>query len=312
MRHLPLLAALLCAAPAHAYVQSTNSAGHKMSWSSHGHSIQIDAQGSSNVPGSAAAAPSIDAVRKSFATWAAVTCTDLSFPEESLSQDPKARLIGFFQNQANHNLVLFRSQSCQNVAPAGDPCFASGGCDNLYDCFDENLKAGVIATTTTTTNRDTGEIIDTDTEFNGAPHSDGSRFIFTAVDGPPCAGPTDTGCVQMDIQNTMTHEAGHTLGLDHTQDSRATMYATAPLGETSKRTLGQDDINGICAIYPKGSGPSAGGCGCSHSQTGPGAALCALLLLLQIRRRSRRKPQLAISSSVQSASAARFHGGSEN
>ena len=305
MRHLPLVAALLCAAPAHAYVQSRNSTGQPMSWASHGHSIQIDAQGSSKIPGSASAPASIDAVRKSFATWAAVTCTDLTFPEEPLSTDPKARLVGFFQGQTNHNLVLFRSQTCQQVAPANDPCFTSGGCDNLYDCFDENQKPGVIATTTTTTNSRTGEILDTDTEFNGP------QFVFTAVDGPPCAGPTDTGCVQFDIQNTMTHEAGHTLGLDHTMDLNATMYATAPPGETSKRTLGQDDINGICAIYPKGAGASSGGCGCSHAQTGPGAALCGLLLLLQIRRRSRRKPQLAMSSSVASASATRFQGRSE-
>jgi MYXO-CTERM domain-containing protein len=308
VRHVLLLAALLCAAPAQAYVQSRNSSGQPMSWATHGHGIQIDAQGSPDVPGTA----SFDAVRKSFQTWAAVGCSDLTFPEESLSQDPKARVVGFFQGQTNHNLVLFRTRSCQDVAPAGDPCFSSGGCDNLYDCFDENLKGGVIATTTTTTNSRTGEILDTDTEFNEAPQSDGSRFVFTAVDGPPCAGPTDTGCVQFDIQNTMTHEAGHTLGLDHTPDPNATMFATSPSGETSKRILGQDDINGICAIYPKGAGASAGGCGCSHSQTGPGAALCALLLLLQIRRRSRRKPQLAMTSSVASASTARFHGGSES
>jgi hypothetical protein len=299
VRHV-LLAALLCAAPAHAYVQSRNSTGQPMSWATHGHSFQIDAQGAPNAPGS------FDAIRKSFQTWAGVACTDLTFPEEPLSQDPKARVIGFFQNQTNHNLVLFRTRSCQDVAPAGDPCFASGGCDNLYDCFDENQKGGVIATTTTTTNSRTGQILDTDTEFNGP------QFVFTAVDGPPCAGPTDTGCVQFDIQNTMTHEAGHTLGLDHTMDPNATMFATSPRGETSKRVLGQDDINGICAIYPKGAGGSSGGCDSSPAQTGPGAALCALLFLLQIRRRSRRKPQLAMSSSVQSASAARFHGGSEN
>jgi matrixin len=302
VRHVLLLAALLCAAPARAYVQSRNSAGNPMSWATHGHSFQIDAQwpGVTGTP--------LDAVRKSFATWAAVTCSDLVLSEESVSTDPRARVIGFFQGQTNHNLVLLRTRSCQDVAPAGDPCFASGGCDNLYDCFDENQKGGVIATTTTTTNRNTGEILDTDTEFNGP------QFIFTAVDGPKCASPTDTGCVQFDIQNTMTHEAGHTLGLDHTPDPRATMFATAPQGETSKRVLGQDDINGICAIYPKGAGPApgSGGCGCSHSQTGPGAAFCGLLLLLQMRRRSRRKPQLAISSSVQSASAARFQGKSES
>jgi Matrixin len=307
-RVLLLAAALFCAAPAHAYVQSKNSDGHPMSWSTHGHNIQIDAQGSPEAGTTAV----FDAIRKSFATWAAVSCSDLTFPEESLSTDPKARVIGFFPGQTNHNLVLFRSRSCQQVAPAGDPCFASGGCDNVYDCFDENLKGGVIATTTTTTNRNTGEIIDTDTEFNEAPNTtDGSHFIFTAIDGPPCAGPTDTGCVQFDVQNTMTHEAGHTLGLDHTPDPRATMFATSPSGETSKRILGQDDINGICAIYPKGAG-SGGGCDSSPSQTGPGAALCALLFLLQISRRSRRKPQLAIRSRVASARSARFAGGSES
>jgi hypothetical protein len=308
VRHVLLLAALLCAAPAQAYVQSKNSKGQPMSWATHGHSIQIDAQGSSDAGTTAV----FEAIRKSFATWAAVSCSDLTFPEEPLSQDPKARVIGFFQGQANHNLVLFRIQSCQDVAPAGDPCFASGGCDNVYDCFDENMKGGVIATTTTTTNSNTGEILDTDTEFNEAPSgTGGSHFIFTAIDGPPCAGATDTGCVQFDVQNTMTHEAGHTLGLDHTTDPRATMFATSPSGETSKRILGQDDINGICAIYPKG-GNGGGGCDSSPAQTGPGAALCALLFLLQIRRRSRRKPQLAMTSSVANAKDARFHGGSES
>src|SRR5205823_14818564 len=43
----------------------------------------------------------------------------------------------------------------------------------------------------------------------------GTRFIFTAVDGPPCADINQTGCVRIDVQNTITHEAGHTIGLDH-------------------------------------------------------------------------------------------------
>jgi hypothetical protein len=126
--------------------------------------------------------------------------------------------------------------------------------------------------------------------------------------------------VRMDVQNTVTHETGHSLGLDQSPDPNATMYASAPFGETSKRALGSDDIQGICAIYPRGANPvscvpetgSGGGCGCSQAQTGPGAALGALLLLLQINRRSRRRPQPAISARTKAATATRFHSGNEN
>src|SRR5262249_37990000 len=159
-----------------------------------------------------------------------------------------------------------------------------------------------------------------DIELNDSVGSDGSKFTFTALDGPPCTDPNQTGCVRIDVQNTVTHESGHSIGLDHTPDPNATMFATAPEGETSKRTLGADDIQAVCHIYPQGartgtcvddpitlteSGSSnGGGCGCSHAQTGPGAALGALALLLQMARRSRRKPQLAIKASRPPASAA--------
>jgi hypothetical protein len=57
-------------------------------------------------------------------------------------------------------------------------------------------------------------------------------------------------CVATDVQNTATHEFGHFLGLAHPPVEAATMYAYAPPGQTSKRILNQDDINGICDIYP--------------------------------------------------------------
>ena len=52
-------------------------------------------------------------------------------------------------------------------------------------------------------------------------------------------------CVSIDVQNTITHEAGHTLGLDHSADPSATMAASAPAGETSKRVLQPDEVAGI-------------------------------------------------------------------
>jgi MYXO-CTERM domain-containing protein len=299
-----LLLLLSCGAgPALAYKRSVNTGGVTIWWSTRGHPFQIDGQGTPDVPGPAA----FTAIRKSFQTWAGVSCSDLSFQDQGLSLNPKDRVVGYFPGQYNRNLVLFRTRRCGNgknggVVPAGDPCVTQGGCANAYDCWDHG--DGVIATTTTTSNRFTGQINDTDIEVNDSAGSDGTRFIFSAVDGAPCSSANQTGCVQIDVQNTITHEAGHTLGLDHTPDPNATMYATAPQGETSKRVLGTDDIQAICDIYPRGAetvtgnldpvkltpiGSSNGGCGCSQTQTGPGAVLGALAFFLYFARRPKAK-----------------------
>jgi hypothetical protein len=34
------------------------------------------------------------------------------------------------------------------------------------------------------------------------------------------------------------------------------MYASAPIGETSKRTLSDDDVAGVCDIYPSDAPPT--------------------------------------------------------
>ena len=57
-----------------------------------------------------------------------------------------------------------------------------------------------------------------------------------------------------DVQNIATHEFGHTLSLGDlygSGDTEKTMYGYASPGETKKRTLHKDDIDGICYIYPK-------------------------------------------------------------
>ena len=52
-----------------------------------------------------------------------------------------------------------------------------------------------------------------------------------------------------DVGNAITHELGHLLGLDDSAYTDATMYGSAPLGETKKRTIEQDDKNGIATLY---------------------------------------------------------------
>jgi len=65
---------------------------------------------------------------------------------------------------------------------------------------------------------------------------------------------TAAGCPagRYDVQGIATHELGHALGLLDlygTADSEKTMYGISSTGETKKRTLEPDDIDGIKYIY---------------------------------------------------------------
>jgi hypothetical protein len=77
---------------------------------------------------------------------------------------------------------------------------------------------------------------------------------------PPCGGPNagkfhfddaeqwalEAGANVFDTQTVALHEIGHLLGLSHSTDPNAIMFAFYS-GE--RRALGQDDINGIRALY---------------------------------------------------------------
>jgi hypothetical protein len=62
-------------------------------------------------------------------------------------------------------------------------------------------------------------------------------------------GPGATTFNQIDLESVACHEFGHVLALGHTPISQATMYAYMNYGDDSKRTLHQDDIDGVCALY---------------------------------------------------------------
>ncbi|MBM4361417.1 MAG: matrixin family metalloprotease, partial [Deltaproteobacteria bacterium] len=93
---------------------------------------------------------------------------------------------------------------------------------------------GTLAVTMVEFDRRTGALLDADVEFNSLANE------FTL-------GDTN---VKVDLLSVATHEAGHFLGLDHSNDDDATMYATYPPGNLDIRTLHRDDIAGICAAYP--------------------------------------------------------------
>lgn len=221
----------------------------------------------------------LEAFRLSFAEWERQSCTDLRFREEG----PVARTVGYDQRRANTNTLLFRDVDCEDVVPASDRCWREGTCANRYDCWDYDRR--LIAVTTTTFSQCDGRIVDADVELNAA------WFEFTVSDT----------AVRTDVRNTLTHEIGHMIGLDHSNDRRATMYASAPEGELAKRSLAQDDVDGLCDIYPAGqptwtceppggrcwsgdAGRTGGGCGSAAGAPGIISLFAAVYWLARRRR----------------------------
>ena len=75
---------------------------------------------------------------------------------------------------------------------------------------------------------------------------------------PMNPGQTCSGGKPADILSIVTHEQGHFLGLGHTTVAGATMEP-AYLGGNSLATIEQDDIDGVCALYPIGGQMSSSG-----------------------------------------------------
>jgi MYXO-CTERM domain-containing protein len=137
-------------------------------------------------------------------------------------------------------------------------------CPRPPNCYDPSA----LALTTVSARTSTGEIIDADIEINAVNWSwaDVTRNA-----------PTGT---EQDLQNAVTHEAGHLIGLDHTctlgggtpptdQNGNpipdcanasaavmeTTMFPSANALDTNKRTLAPDDQMGVCGSYPLASDP---------------------------------------------------------
>ncbi len=166
------------------------------------------------------------ALQRSFDSWNAVDCGGgrMAAPRTRLGTEPtQMSTPEFVPGGGNANSIAFV-----------DDWSARGNASSAY------------ALTTTWFSTRTGEIFDADMEINQ------QNWQWTIC--------PDAGCAdgRVDLENTITHEAGHFLGLAHTGggsgtgDDQSTMWACAPAGEVLKRDLSTDDIEGICAIYPEG------------------------------------------------------------
>jgi len=120
-----------------------------------------------------------------------------------------------------------------------------------------------------------GRIVGADMELNGGIGQ------FTVC-------PSEQSCLvsgEVDLGNVVTHEAGHFVGMAHSDVPGSTMFCDAEPWETDKRTLAADDTDGICAAYPAKS--VEGGCAAAAAPV-PGAASLlpwAAMLGLLLRRR---------------------------
>jgi hypothetical protein len=62
--------------------------------------------------------------------------------------------------------------------------------------------------------------------------------------------------VTADLESIVTHEAGHFLGLAHSQVPAATMYAAYSPHSINIRSLDADDEDAVCSLFPPKGTPS--------------------------------------------------------
>jgi hypothetical protein len=241
------------------------------------------------------------AVDAAFDTWQTLSkaCSDFNFVR---GEDVSRPTVGYdvAKKDANQNIVTFRETSCPDVVPEEDECVLAEDCGNAYSCWEHG--SATIGLTTTTFNRSNGIILDADIELNASQPSGDFGFLFTTVSWPPCEGLSSPECVATDIQNTVTHEIGHAIGLDHVFETLSTMEASAPQGETHKRIIDAGTAAGFCDTYPPGVPPTqctetgviskklrsqgAGtGCAAAPGALAPGLLLCAWAFWRARRRR---------------------------
>jgi hypothetical protein len=237
------------------------------------------------------------AVTAAASAWSAGEndCTYLAFlPRTSTDPAPRAANDG-------QNALIFRSRDWCQLAP-------DGSCELDYD-------PSALAFTWDTANKKTGQIYDADVEVNLI------DFQWADVVADPSLNE------DMDLQNALTHEFGHFIGLDHTcynplspstpdrpidndgnpipdcdrastEVQETTMYPSAMPGDTQKRTLAPDDQAALCTIYPIDDPPPGdddqlrGGCarcelGSPTSRPLGGVSFVAASLVLAGRRRRR-------------------------
>jgi hypothetical protein len=260
--------------------------GKSLFWKSGCVQVTVDSAGTTALPTTQEA----ELITATVATWntGIASCSYMNLVE----LPPKAVEVG----RDYVNVIKFRDTRWCRPATGDDP-------ERCYSSAAAGLTT-VVYVDDPTSDRD-GEIVDADVELNGVNFD----IIANGVAKPGRERDSD-------LANTLTHELGHLLGLEHTClvggdpprvdnaggsvpscDGRslppaiteATMFAFQSDGETKKASLSQDELDSMCAIYPIADDPKtcgsadspSDGC-CSAQPNVPGMLMllvttCALL-----------------------------------
>ncbi len=163
------------------------------------------------------------AIQRSADAWTSQACPGrpegIGFSIREAAQRSQCNQAQLVVDEGNHNTVAF-----------------------VDDWNDRGYDPEAFAVTVTWFRTGNGEILDVDMLVNQ------SNFEFGICPPDGCTDGT------ADLENTLTHEFGHALGLAHSDASQdATMWACADSGEVLKRDLEADDERGLCELYPDGS-----------------------------------------------------------
>lgn len=239
-----MVAALCCAPSARAYCRTTTCdpskvashceldanrcvvSGKLLGWRSSCVTIGVQQMGSPN--NGLSFEDIAPVVEQAFESWMQADCGDgKPSIEVNLLGPVECGVSEYNSEVGNANIVLFRENEWPFVG-----------------------AANAVGLTTTRFDTKNGDLWDADIELNGI----GAQLSI----GDPIEGD--------DLLSVLTHEAGHFLGLSHSNDNTATMR---PVYDPSRdgddfRSLAQDDVDAICAAYPPSRKPLTNSCENRH------------------------------------------------
>jgi len=156
-------------------------------------------------------------ISQAFTRWTGATCAADKTGRTRVSIDVRdlgpvdCSNIEYVSGAGNQNVILFR---------------------------DEEWTHGpqVLGLTTVRFNKETGEIFGADMELN--------TFGMDPLGVRDPIKPNE-----YDFISVATHEAGHFLGMGHSDQKASTMFARYLPGQTVQRNLSPDDIEAVCSVY---------------------------------------------------------------